>query len=498
MGFIQKDAFRTTIVSYLGLILGYINKGVLFILFLSTEQIGLINLLVTVGFLFSYFSHLGTTFAIWKFTPFFKNHKSKNGFLQLNLIITFFGILIFSILAILFKSDIATFYSKNSKEFVEYYFWIIPIGIGNCLFLVFESYLRSLYKNVISVFVQEFFLRFLISILLIIYAMNLISFHSLLVLHCLFYFIPMLILAIYLFKIKELRFSYSKINISKKFKKIIVSFSLFSYLNSVGTWLVISMDAMMIAAMMGLKETGVYTTIIYLSSALLIPYRSIIRITSPLIADYWKDKNRFKMQDLYQKVSSISLILGSFMFLIIWINRIEIFSFLPAEFQSGIWVFFFLMMGRLTDMYCGLNGAVLITSKKFKVDLIFTLALLGTVFVLNYILIPIYGIVGAAISTGIGFVIYNVVRIIYVNQVFKMHPFKVNQVFVFSLTLLNLLIFEILPTFFEYTILSIGLKLFVLLITFVLPIFIFKLDPELLNYFKEGKSFISKKILKTK
>ena len=32
MGLIQKDALRTTLVSYLGIGLGYVNKGVLFLL----------------------------------------------------------------------------------------------------------------------------------------------------------------------------------------------------------------------------------------------------------------------------------------------------------------------------------------------------------------------------------------------------------------------------------------------------------------------------------
>ena len=35
MGFIQKDALRTMVITYFGLLLGYLNKGVLFVLILN-------------------------------------------------------------------------------------------------------------------------------------------------------------------------------------------------------------------------------------------------------------------------------------------------------------------------------------------------------------------------------------------------------------------------------------------------------------------------------
>lgn len=38
--------------------------------------------------------------------------------------------------------------------FVSYYYWFIPIGISYVLFMVLEMYLRSFYKNIISVFIS--------------------------------------------------------------------------------------------------------------------------------------------------------------------------------------------------------------------------------------------------------------------------------------------------------------------------------------------------------
>jgi hypothetical protein len=63
MGIVQKDALRTMLISYLGIALGYINKGLLFLIILSTAQIGLVNLLISVGTLFAQFANLGTVYA---------------------------------------------------------------------------------------------------------------------------------------------------------------------------------------------------------------------------------------------------------------------------------------------------------------------------------------------------------------------------------------------------------------------------------------------------
>jgi hypothetical protein len=59
MGIVQKDSLRTMLISYLGLFLGYINKAFLFLLILSTEQIGLVNLIFSLGILFAQLSNLG-------------------------------------------------------------------------------------------------------------------------------------------------------------------------------------------------------------------------------------------------------------------------------------------------------------------------------------------------------------------------------------------------------------------------------------------------------
>ena len=497
MGFIQKDAFRTMIINYLGLLLGYLNKGILFVLILSTEEIGLVNLILSVGLLFAQLANLGAINAIAKFLPFFKDDSNrKQSFLIFNLFFVFGGIILFTAVVILLQNQIIEFYTSKSKLFVEYYFWVIPIGIANVLFLVFESYLKSIFKNILAVLMYEFFLRLCITLLLTILAFDYINFKWFFILHCLVYFIPSLVLFIYLLRLNELKIQKTSLKISRKFKKIIFTFSLFSYSNTIGALLVMTLDALMIAYYLGLKETGVYTTIIYLTSALQIPFKSLFRITSPLIPLYWREKNLIKMKEIYTKVSTISLIIGLFMFSLVWLSRNEIFAFLPNEYLQGIWVFLFLMIGRVFDMYSGLNAIIFITSKKYKYDLIFTLSLPLLVFFLNNWLIPLYGITGAAISTGLGLVLSNLGRMIFVFFSFKLHPLNLNQLWIFLIFVITFIILEFVALLqFDY-IFKIFVNSFCISILFLGSIYLLKLEPEINNYVKKGFNFVFKKSIK--
>ncbi len=495
MGLIQKDAFRTTVISYVGILIGYLNKGLLFLIILSPTQIGLINLIVSVGTLFAQLANFGTLYTTWKFFPFVRNDEKKHhGFLPFMLLIVGAGIVIYTIAYIVFRPQVEQIYLEKSPLFLDYYYWTLPIGIAYVIFMVLEIYLRSLYKNIIAVFAYEVALRLATTAILILKWMNLISFDWFVALHSLLYIIPTLILVIYLMRLGEFNVRFSNIKIAKRLRRIIFYFSTFSYFNTLGATLVNSLDVLMVAQFVGLSGTGVFTTVVFLTSVLQVPFKSIARVSTPLISDYWKHRDMEKMRDLYQKVSSVSLVIGLAMFILVWVNIDFLFSFLKPEFQDGIWVFFFIMMGRLVDMYFGLNGAIFVTSKKYKYDLFFTVFLIIAVFVLNWIMIPIWGIIGAAISTSIALVVYNVGRLIFVWVVYKLHPFTRNQFIIIGLSVFTLIIGHFTQGLINNKWIQFLVESTIVSVLFFVPIYVFSLEKETINYITKALAFIRSKL----
>ncbi|MFT6981246.1 MAG: O-antigen/teichoic acid export membrane protein [Crocinitomicaceae bacterium] len=491
MGIVQKDAFRTMVISYSAMVLGYVNKVVLFLLIFSTPQIGLINLIIAVGFLFAQFANFGMLYAIWRFLPFFKNkEKSHNGILPLVLLIALAGVFLCSIGVIVLRPQIESVYAEKSPMIIDYYYWILPIGISVTFYQVLDVYLRGFYKNIISVIAFELVIRILVSCLLAIIAFDLISFDQFIVLHSLIYVVPAIILLMYLRGMGELNLRFSTIRIPKRFQKIMIQFSLFNYFNSMGATLVASLDLIMIAQYIGLQATGVYSIVVFLVSALSLPSRSIVRVASPLIADYWKHRKMDDMKGLYQNVSSVSLVIGLGLFTVVWLNIDFLFSFLNYEFKEGIWIFFFLMMGKLIDMYFGVNGAIFTTSKKYKYDIFFTLFLIGAVFGLNYYFIPWWGAPGAAISTAMALIVYNVSRLIFVWTAFKIHPFHKNQFIVLGLGLITIFTGQFIGGFISHEWLRVGAECLLIGVLYIAPIYLFSLESQTVGMIKKGIRFI--------
>jgi O-antigen/teichoic acid export membrane protein len=61
-----------------------------------------------------------------------------------------------------------------------------------------------------------------------------------------------------------------------------------------------------------------------------------------------------------------------------------------------------------------------------KINLINSLSSTALIVVINLVLVPKYGILGAAISLGVDIVVMNLVKLIEVYVILKVHPFKIS------------------------------------------------------------------------
>ena len=71
MGLIQRDAIKMTIITYVGVLIGYVNKVLLFTNILAPEQVGLANLLISIATLYATLSAIGMNSITLRFFPFY-------------------------------------------------------------------------------------------------------------------------------------------------------------------------------------------------------------------------------------------------------------------------------------------------------------------------------------------------------------------------------------------------------------------------------------------
>ena len=78
MGQIAKQSFRGTVVTYLGVAIGFVTTFFVITRFLSAEEIGLARVLIDAAVLFVGLAQLGTNASIVRFFPYFCADGTKN------------------------------------------------------------------------------------------------------------------------------------------------------------------------------------------------------------------------------------------------------------------------------------------------------------------------------------------------------------------------------------------------------------------------------------
>ena len=245
----------------------------------------------------------------------------------------------------------------------------------------------------------------------------------------------------------------------------------------------------MLASIVGLNATGIYSTILFISSALLIPYRSIYRISSALVPILWKKKDMEEMSKIYKQVTSLNLIFIVFLTLLVGFNIDTFFKLLPSEFSEGKSLFFVLMIGRAADAICGLNGFILVTSKKYYIDIYFTITLIIAAIIFNQLFIPEYKSMGAAFVTSIVISLYNFLRVGYLYLQFNIHPFKLSNLWVVIVGIgITVICYFALPTI-QTVWLSLLVNSTVITIIFWIPIYLLKVDEQLNRFIQQKIMF---------
>jgi O-antigen/teichoic acid export membrane protein len=219
----------------------------------------------------------------------------------------------------------------------------------------------------------------------------------------------------------------SELKPSYEFRKLIrfslpVLFVGFSYV------LLSETDRIMLGYFKASKELGIYSAAANISQqAGLITY-SFGCIFCPIISDLY-NRNEFRqLEKLYKTVTRwiVSLNLVLLILLILFSKRIM--GIFGSEFTSGWLVLVVLSSVHLVDYSTGgaLVGYVLQMSGKQDIELVNALVMLITNVALNFWLIPIYGILGAAIATGASYAVINIARLVEVYMLLRIHPYDTN------------------------------------------------------------------------
>ncbi len=479
MGVIQKQSISGTIYSYLGVLLGFITVGWLFPRILSTGQVGLLRILVSYSVLFAQFASLGINSVSVKLFPYFRNSEKKHhGFLGIALLVSLAGFILSTGIYLLLKPLFIFQASEKSSLFITYFYYVVPLILFTLLFSIFDTYYRVLYNAVKGIVYKEVVQRLLILTAILLYFFKLIDFQWLVILYILAFISPSLFLMGTLIRDKLFFIKPDFDFIDKKMAREMLNVAFFGILASFSGVLVLNIDVIMVNHYLGLGEAGIYTIAFFFGTLILVPMRTMGKISSVVIADAWKIDDRKTIMQIYRK-SSISLsVIGFLLFIGIWGNLGNIFQIVGKDYTAGKYVILFIGLANLSDLFLGVSPHIILNSKHYRwlSYLLFVFAIL--LVVTNILLIPRYGIAGAALASLVSKYIYNSLKFLFLYKKFHFQPFNYKHLEIILFAAISWYLSTFIPVLSHFLIDLIVRSLFISVV-FLVPVYFFKVSEDI-------------------
>lgn len=495
MGVLQKQAFQNALLLYTGVLLGAINKYLLFSRILGGENMGLVDVLLYSSLVLAEMSKLGSGSILIRFFPYFTQHKEKQAsFHFLNLIFyPLMGFLGLSLLILIGKQPFLSFFSEKSALFVEYYYYIFPLFLGYALFSSFFSFSQSNLKTVIPVAIQEIGVRVWQAIAVLLFYFEWISFPVFLLLYSLTYWVNGSFLVAYLLWLKRLKLKIDFALMGTRLHKIMLRFGFVSFLSRAAEVIKENTGAIQIASLAGLNATAIYGLGAFVALMIYIPARAMGNIALPIIIQKIQHKKFQDLSEIYQKSALNGLIMGLLAFILIVINIDYLIVFLPKDrfqhLEDIKYVTLFLSLSRIFDVANGVNAAIVGYSKKtYHYAFFSNVLLIAMILIFNLLFVPSFGVIGAGAATALAMFFYNLINTFIVWHEYKMQPFSIQSLYPFGIVAFILVLHFYLP-FFENIWLNIFIRSGIAIFIYSALILFFHISADFDGIWRKVKGF---------
>ena len=453
MGIVQNQSFKNTITTYLGFAIGAVNVLFLFTHFLTDEYHGLVAFVLSTANIMMPLFALGVHNTIIKYYSSFKTRNNSNSFLTWMLVLPLAFIIPVGLIGYL-AFDLITGMLSAKNEIIRDYVWLIFIAaVCFSYFEIFYSWAKVQMQSVFGNFMKEVFHRLGVLALFGMIYMEWIDVNQFIYGVIIVYVLRTAIMKLYAFSVRRPVIRFGKVPGIRG----IINYSLLIIIAGSVANIILEIDKFMIGEYLIIENVAYYGVAIYIATVIGVPARSMHQITNPVTAKLLNENDHTGLDNLYKKSSLNLFIISGLIFLLIILNINQLYAIIPEKFSGALLVVLLVSVAKLTDNLIGNNNAILFNSDHYRVALGLGVFLAVMAIVLNILLIPLYGINGAAFATFISIFVYNVAKVLYVYKKFDMTPFTSSTVktFVLILVMIGLFYFWEFPF---HPIVNIGLK----------------------------------------
>jgi O-antigen/teichoic acid export membrane protein len=486
VGVIKRQGIKNTIITYIGILIGAVNIIFIQPKLLTPEELGLTRLLYDFAYIIGLAVPLGLPNIIVKFFPFFKDRNLKhNGFAGIILIVFLVGFIISASSLLFFKPAITSYYIDKASLFVHYFSFIIPFTFIVSAITITTAYCQALFKSTIPSFLNDICLRLGTIVITIMFFNKWITLDYYVYLFIGLYAIELLVIVGYIVFVDTISFKPNKVVLKEHSVKKMMKFGLLLCLASFASIALRKVDVLFLGTS-SLELVAVYTTAIFIASFIEVPLGALERISHTKIADNFSKENYTEIEKIYKDSVKYLLIIGGLLF--IGINTCTQYVYqighLPDVYLQCIDVVYIVSIAALINISTGINSAIMFYSKHYVLGTILLVGTLLVTILLNIILIPKYGIYGAAIASASGSLIYNFSKFSFIYYKFKFQPYTIKSLFILLIIIISTIIGYVIPSISSNAFVNVLVKGLIVSSVYIGSIYQFKLSPELFNMIK--------------
>jgi O-antigen/teichoic acid export membrane protein len=452
MGIVFRQSAKNLVVVVNGAIMGAV------IIWLSTkynskEQLGSIRTLTNYAVILSQILLFGFNNTLAVFVHRYANNGNKKKLLlTLCLAIPIIIAALFTIGYYCLHDRIIHHYQPADQPFMERYFMWLPVYTVFFIYMIIlEQYLGAQLKVAVSAFMREVVLRAANIVLLLLFGFGYIDFNALVVGTIITYIIPLLVFIALSLKTKDFGISFRFSDFSRSEYKDIIHFSWYHFLLTVSIIMMGSMDVLLIPFYdhKGFSAVAVYSVAIFFTSFIQLPFKALVPASFAVLAKAFADDDLEQAKDIFTRASVNILIPTIGIGLLLCCNLQNAVAVIKNGYSDIIPVFLILVSGIIISISAGMNDQVLSVTNYYKFNFYLSLIIMVVLFLMLRILIPRYGIYGAAVSSATALAVSSAIKSFFVWKKLGIQPYSGKTLLIFICGLPALACGYFFPYFFE-------------------------------------------------
>ncbi len=460
--FLFQQVLRFVIVYFIARNFG---KSVFGAYSLSLTFIAFFGLLARFGWEYSFVKYIQHYLAKKKFSD-------LKGLITSGYFFSFIFSLLISLLLFLEKNFFIKTFFKNSHG-IFFYFVLFFLPLQVLLQLTFFS-IEGLKYSGLRALLDRFGIAFFhLIILLFLYkvigATSTILSYSLSVVVLLFISIYVFLKILIKEGIKD-RFFSAKIvfNFKEEFR-----YGVNLFFDAFISFLLSRMDILFLSFFVVLGDVGIYSLATRLTMVLILFYYAFESILTPIVSEYFSKGDFNSIKRLYKEITwwgiGFTLPLAIFYF----ISGKELLSLFGEGFKRGFIALLILTIAQLINVVVGSAGNILAICGYPKLSFYNSLFVAIIGIILYITLIPHYGILGVSIATASSIGLLNILRLMELLYIFKLHPFNSSYWTIVFAAILSFCLGYFFKNIFSMLLLKILSVAFIVFISYISTFFLF-------------------------